>query len=281
MSLKYAIYDHGYWTSCFVDGGQSGYYSNLALDSSGRPHLAYYDNKDHDLKYAELMAEPDAPRNLEATAGEGEVTLAWRAPWQDHGSDVTSYRIYRSEGEGPESLLFTVDDVLEVVDQAAYGGTYHYRVAAVNVVGIGPKSDVVEVTVEATAFVPDEPENLEADAENGTVTLTWDPPDDDGGMPVTSYKIYRGTTEGAEVLIATVINATTYADDSVLDDVTYYYKVTAVNSVGEGPASSTVDINTGAEEASDGSMIMNLVLVVVIVTAISLAMFWFLKRKKK
>lgn len=47
-------------------------------------------------------------------------------------------------------------------------------------------------TTETTA--PSAPQNLQASADDGQVTLSWSPPADDGGSPITKYKIYRGVT---------------------------------------------------------------------------------------
>jgi hypothetical protein len=68
---------------------------------------------------------------------------------------------------------------------------------------------------------------------------------DNGGSPVTAYKIYRGTSSGGETLLATVgaagtyditnlDNKVAYDDPTVHPNRTYFYRVTAVNAQGEG-----------------------------------------------
>jgi hypothetical protein len=71
---------------------------------------------------------------------------------------------------------------------------------------------------------------------NSEIDLAWTAPTG----AVSSYNIYRGATSGAEAAtpIATGITQTTYADKSLTQAQTYFYKVTAVNSTGEGPASN-------------------------------------------
>lgn len=70
--------------------------------------------------------------------------------------------------------------------------------------------------------------------ENG-VTLTWPTPDD-GGSPITEYRIYRGTASGNETFLAsTTTTKGTYVDNTAAPGTTYYYRVTAVNAIGEGP----------------------------------------------
>ncbi|MFN2454053.1 MAG: Calx-beta domain-containing protein [Pyrinomonadaceae bacterium] len=57
---------------------------------------------------------------------------------------------------------------------------------------------------------------------------------DDGGSPITGYRILRGTTSGGETLLATV-GAVNQYDDLTIDAnaPVYYYRVTAINAQGE------------------------------------------------
>src|SRR5205085_592368 len=66
------------------------------------------------------------------------------------------------------------------------------------------------------------------------VDVKWSEPDN-GGSPLTNYKIYRGTASGAETLLTTITAAKTeYLDETATGNNAYYYRITAVNSVGEG-----------------------------------------------
>jgi hypothetical protein len=70
-------------------------------------------------------------------------------------------------------------------------------------------------------------------------TLTWNAPDS-GGSDFTAFRIMRGTSPGSETQIATVGgDKRQYLDASVDASVdAYYYKVVAVNGLGDGPASN-------------------------------------------
>ena len=57
----------------------------------------------------------------------------------------------------------------------------------------------------------------------------------DGGSAITNYKVCRGTAPGGESYLTAMGIGLTYTDTGLTNGVTYYYQVTAVNAVGEGP----------------------------------------------
>jgi YVTN family beta-propeller protein len=91
-----------------------------------------------------------------------------------------------------------------------------------------------------TSNPPSAPQNLQATAGNAQVTLSWSVPSSNGGSPITNYNVYRGTSAGTETLLTEIGNVTSYTDTSVTNGQEYFYKVTAVNSVGESPQSNEV-----------------------------------------
>jgi fibronectin type 3 domain-containing protein len=74
-----------------------------------------------------------------------------------------------------------------------------------------------------------------------SVTLTWSVPSSNGGATITGYAVYRATSSGTEAA-APLANtgALTYTDTAVTNNVTYYYKVAAINSAGTGTLSNEV-----------------------------------------
>ena len=96
--------------------------------------------------------------------------------------------------------------------------------------------------VALAAETPDAPENVRAAPGNALVDLTWDPPAVDGGAPITYYKIYRGTTSGGLTFSAEVGPVLAYQDVGLKNGVAYYYQVSAVNGIGEGPMSPEVSV---------------------------------------
>lgn len=85
---------------------------------------------------------------------------------------------------------------------------------------------------------PSSPLNLSATAGDQQVTLTWNPPSFDGGLPITNYRIYRGTTSGGEVFLTEIGNVLIHLDTGLTNGQLYCYRVSAVNGIGEGPLSN-------------------------------------------
>jgi hypothetical protein len=79
-------------------------------------------------------------------------------------------------------------------------------------------------------------------AGNGLVNLGWTAPTSNGGAPITDYAVYRSTTAGSETFLANSGGALTYADSTVTNGTTYYYKVAAINTAGTGALSNEVSI---------------------------------------
>jgi fibronectin type 3 domain-containing protein len=82
----------------------------------------------------------------------------------------------------------------------------------------------------------------------GQVGLAWLPPASNGSA-ITNYKVYRGTVTGEESLLLTLgnITITSYTDLVSSAGTTYYFKVTAVNAVGESSFSSANEVTAWCE----------------------------------
>jgi hypothetical protein len=84
-----------------------------------------------------------------------------------------------------------------------------------------------------TATIPAPPSTLTATGGPGKVSLSWAPPSSDGGGPISSYKVYRGTSSATETPYQTLANVTSYQDTGANVSTTYFYKITANNTAGE------------------------------------------------
>jgi hypothetical protein len=96
------------------------------------------------------------------------------------------------------------------------------------------------VTAPSTATVPSAPAAPTVVPANGKgVSVSWSAPDN-GGSPITGYKLYRGTSSDTSAmgLVATLGNLTSYKDTSTTRGGMYWYAVSAVNAIGEGARST-------------------------------------------
>jgi PKD repeat protein len=90
---------------------------------------------------------------------------------------------------------------------------------------------------------PGAPTGLTASPGNAQATLTWAAPASNGGVAITSYKVYRGTASGTETLLTTgrcsgLGAVLTCTDTGLTNGQAYFYKVSAVNALGEGTQSN-------------------------------------------
>jgi hypothetical protein len=214
------------------------------------------------------ISVPTAPQNLQATAGDGYIGLAWQAPSSNGGSPIINYRIYDTSSN-MSILIATLGNVSShTVDSLNNGQTYYYHVRAANSVGEGPSSNEVSATPNPPAIAPSAPQNLAANAGNAQINLAWSAPRLTGSSAITGYRIYRGTNSGGESFLVTLDNVLTYTDSGLTNGQVYYYKISAMNSAGEGALADEVNATPSAPIPDDGD---NLTLIVAAVVAIALA----------
>jgi hypothetical protein len=116
-------------------------------------------------------------------------------------------------------------------------GTYPVTITGTSGTVTHTTSVSLSVTATSTATVPAAPNAPSVAPANGKgVSLSWSPPANNGSA-ITAYRLYRGTSASALNTVISLGNVTSYKDTSTSRGVTYYYAVSAVNGVGEGPKS--------------------------------------------
>ena len=189
---------------------------------------------------------PDSPTDLTATPGDGQVLLSWNPPVNNGGQAITGYRIYWGSDPNSSYGPILVNGTSYLHEGLENGETLYYWVAAINSVGEGESSDVVSATPGGTLHLPSAPTGLVASIVNGNVSLIWTA--SPSTQNVTGYKVYRGTSVSSIQEVGSVV-VTTFMDNTVSNDQTYYYQVSAINEMGEGNRSEAVNVTLTSSAA--------------------------------
>ena len=128
------------------------------------------------------------------------------------------------------------------------------------------------------ATVPDAPRNLLADGGNEQVALSWDAPEDDGGLAITDYE-YRINGRGSWISIGST--RTTHTVTGLANGTAYIFQVRAVNAVGNSAPSNRAGATPGvgaldfAHFANGADIISDLVLMNVATHPIRTVLYFY------
>lgn len=133
--------------------------------------------------------EPGAPTGVSALAFPGGAQVWATQPASSGNGYFVGYDLVATNvTAGTSSEQYEADPLIPIsVEGLTIGDTYTFTLMAVNsheLVGppSAPSNPVVPI-----ADVPGSPQNVTAVGGNGTITVSFAPPSDDGGAPVTSY----------------------------------------------------------------------------------------------
>jgi hypothetical protein len=183
---------------------------------------------------------PGSPTGLTATDGHGQISLVWSAPASSGGAAIDGYNVYR--GSSASTLSTTPLNGGALVTGTTYldaslgdGARWFYAVKAHNSVGESASSVVADGT---TFNVPSPVTTLAAVGGDHEITLTWDASyGDPQHLSEVKYNIWRGSTADGENTVTPInavpVSGTGYSDGTTPNGTPYYYRVTAVNEVGQ------------------------------------------------
>lgn len=168
---------------------------------------------------------PDPPTDVvAAVSGVRQATVSFTPPADDGNSPITGYTVAavgtNVAASGSGSPI--------VVDGLTDDGVYGFVVTARNAKGHSVASIASNpVTLPGP---PGLPADVAAVAGNGEVTVSFSPPDDDGGLPITGYTVTA--TPGGRSASG---SAGPLTIDGLTNGTTYTLAVRANNAAGDGP----------------------------------------------
>jgi hypothetical protein len=202
-------------------------------------------------------AQSRAPRLfLNATEGDDHIQLTWNSiPWYSEFV-FTVFNITRAYDGCDSTFVDSVD-----INQTSYADhsvakyrTCLYFIQAIPALKFRNPLNSDYIWVEAQSNwtslgkrASNAPLGLAVRPMDGKVSLTWNAPVEDGGHWITSYFVYRGTsTENLSLVGNFGANSIYYGDDyhdlGLTNHLTYYYAVTANNSIMESNRSNIVSV---------------------------------------
>ncbi|BDA40522.1 probable fibronectin type-III domain-containing protein 3a [Coccomyxa sp. Obi] len=202
--------------------------------------------------HATVPDQPEAPRLV--SAGPTRVVLHWDAPI-DNGAPIENYLLERGEGdEGKFEEVYK--GLLPLVDVSGLrsGFRYRFRLRAFNRVGVSVPSEVAHVkTPNTTALAPGVPKVIGSN--RASVSLSWTPPEDDGGSPVTKYEVEmepksKAAIDGGmdkEYVTVYQGEAAACTVSGLRAGCIYRVRVRARNDSGYSPYSQPTDVGTAAD----------------------------------
>lgn len=241
--------------------GETWYYKVLAVTADGA--------MESDVVDATTFDVPGPPQNVSALPGpaQGEITIEWHPGTAEHPDKATS------DGEaGDTGTLISFSDrsglaPIEVSYRYCYLGDTNGDAAYIDTYVDGERVDSLGfyepytggggcdssdpstfATHTFTVAETDLSDEIRFDYTNGDWRVAIadvevdglidpDPPIDDGGTPITEYRVYEIQADGQPALIETTATDNKVTLGGMEDGAAHIYEVTAVNRMGEGPAS--------------------------------------------
>jgi fibronectin type 3 domain-containing protein len=237
--LKYATDQGGKWTTSVIYGSEAVVGDSIAFDADGALHIGFIDEAGQDLMYATnkggkwsietVDTELDYRGGAVALDDEGNVHISYSA--------YTDQDIRYATNKGGKWSIETVDTEGEMMGAAI-------AVDSNGVVHLTYQNAMVRDLMGATFLphlptVPGRPTGLTAMPGNGQVQLSWFVPDDDGGSPVTTYRLSWSVNASTSFQFI-LTNGTNYLHDGLVNGTRYNYKISAGNNIGQGADSPIV-----------------------------------------
>jgi fibronectin type 3 domain-containing protein len=213
------------FTNASLTNGTTYFYVVSAVNSAGQSA----NSSEASAQPTAPSQAPAAPTALMATAASAQVSLSWSA-----SATATSYNVKRATTAGGPYTKISSPATTSFTDTGLTNGTtYFYVVSAVNATGESANSSQASATPVAPTQAPAAPTGLTATGGNAQVLLTWSV-----SAGATSYHVKRSTTSGGPYTQVAAPTPANFTDTGLTNGTTYFYVVSALNSIGESANSA-------------------------------------------
>ena len=175
---------------------------------------------------------PGAPEGVTAVRGDGRIDATWQPPTNDGGLGIGGYTIGWVSSTGATGTIQTTE-TSHTLQNLLNGAIYTITVTATNEAGTSAASAPATGTPGAA---PSAPGTLTVDRGDGRIDVTWQPPDNNGGMAVQAYTLTWVASDGSTGSIDTTL--TNHTIEGLTNGTTYTVTVTATNEIGTSATSA-------------------------------------------
>jgi len=179
--------------------------------------------------------KPSAPTNLKVISRSStSITIQWDLPTNTGGVPLTGYVVESAKGTASYAeIAFSGNNNPAIVtfthSSLSACEIYSYRVTSVNIDGRGLPSQTLQVISSALPNAPANPPTISSTTRY-SASLTLGVPTDNGGCPITFYKVYMSTNGGQFIETASSLTTSITLNGLQLSAI-YQIKYAASNRV--------------------------------------------------
>ncbi len=194
---------------------------------------------------------PAAPANFSAVTEPGKVMMQWTEPLKNCSGNpldrLDGYEIQRASGDTPDKfvkikIVKPAGQVMAEDDTVAPDQHYSYRIRGFIEPSI-PGEFSASITVDtADRFPPAPPAHLTGAVQPTGIHLNWRPVSD---ADLAGYRVYRKSGKDNDFVVlnpGSLIRTNTYLDNTVLQGLSYSYRITSVDGSAAANESKPCDI---------------------------------------